>query len=73
MGLSLSWNAYFSDPISLASGIKLTTLRAAGAYISILTKNERDAKPEFFKCPPDYRLFRYRTAPNGSLETGAIL
>jgi hypothetical protein len=42
---SMSWDKLFSEPILLADGRKLRTLRDAAIYITALPKVERDAAP----------------------------
>jgi hypothetical protein len=39
----LSWDQQFFDPITVAGGHKLVTLRDAAAYITALPKEEQEA------------------------------
>ena len=41
----MSWDQLFSEPILLADGRKLRTLRDAATYITALPKVDRDAAP----------------------------
>jgi len=44
--VDMSWNRFFSQPVSLPSGLPARTLRDAGEFIKKLPKLERD-RPEW--------------------------